>query len=237
MKPIIGITCDYDYESKTSKLHENYFKAISKFDGLPILLPGNNIEDIEIILSIVDGILLTGGADIDPFYYDENPHIALGNINPYRDEFEIELAKQTIDRNIPILGICRGAQVMNVAMGGSLYQDIEACFKDSAIAHRQKAPTDHGTHTVQVDPGSLLYKIVENEKISVNSFHHQAVKRVAPGFKAIGHAPDNVVEAITNEDHAFALGLQWHPERMIDSEKHSKYIFNAFIDAAINKRK
>lgn len=237
MKPIIAITCDYDHISQNSKMHQTYYRAVSKFDGLPVLLPGNNIEDISNILSIVDGILLTGGDDVDPLIYDESPHIELGDINPYRDEFEIELTRCAIDLGIPILGICRGAQVINVAMGGNLYQDIESQLKNASIKHRQKAPDWYGTHNVVLDKGSGLYNMVEQEVIKVNSFHHQAIKEIAPGFNATGHAPDGVIEAIEMINHPFVIGVQWHPEKMLDNYDHAQFIFENFIKSAKTYKK
>lgn len=231
MKPIIAITCDYEYTSENIKLHQDYYRAISQFGGLPILLPGNNIVDVEDILKLADGVLITGGADIDPSFYGESPHIELGNINPYRDEFEIVLAQLAVDRGIPILGICRGAQVMNVAMGGTLYQDINSQFERNTIAHRQKAPSWHEFHDIIIEEDSLLFNIVGERSIRVNSFHHQAAREIGPGLEIIARAPDGIVEAIAKPDHPFALGLQWHPEKMLDSQMHSQDIFNAFIDS------
>lgn len=229
MKPVIAITCDYEYSNKNSKIHEDYYRAISIFGGLPMLLPGNNIEDIENIFNIIDGVLITGGDDVDPSLYGEPPHIKLGNVNPYRDEFELALAQRAIGMGMPVLGICRGAQIMNVAMGGTLYQDIDSQFRETPIAHRQKAPTWYGIHDAIIDRDSILYSIVGQENIRVNSFHHQAVKEVAPGFTAVAHAPDGVVEAIAKDDHPFIVGVQWHPEKMIGKQEHSRHIFERFV--------
>lgn len=232
MKPVIAVTCDYDHTSRNSKIHEDYYRAVSIFGGLPILLPGNNIEDVSSILGLIDGILLIGGDDVDPSFYGEIPHIKLGDINPYRDEFEMELTRCAVDMGMPVLGICRGAQIMNVAMGGSLYQDIESQLENTPIKHRQKAPHWYGTHHVILDRESNLYDIVGQEDVKVNSFHHQSVKDIAPGFSAIGHAADGVIEAIELVDHPFVIGLQWHPERMIDRYDHAQLIFEKFIKSA-----
>ncbi len=235
MKPVIGITCDYDHVSHASIVHEGYHRAISIFGGLPILLPGNNNKnDIIQLLEIVDGILIIGGNDVDPSFFGEPPHRKLGKVNPYRDEFELELVRQAIEKEKAILGICRGLQVINVAMGGTLYQDIESQLSNTPICHRQKAPTWYPIHSVEMVKGSKLSKIVGIDDIRVNSFHHQAVKDIAPGFNVAGYAPDGIIEAIEMKDHPFVLGLQWHPERMVGKYSHGDMIFKNFIDTIKN---
>ncbi|HHW69733.1 MAG TPA: gamma-glutamyl-gamma-aminobutyrate hydrolase family protein, partial [Clostridiales bacterium] len=179
MKPVVGIICDYDYISEDNKVYGGYNEAISRFGGLPVLLPCNNsLDDVPQMLDLLDGILLIGGDDIDPFFFDEQPHRNLGNVNPYRDEFEIMLAKQAIEKDIPILGICRGIQIINVAMGGTLYQDIEEQL-NGTLCHRQMAPKWYGIHKVSLNMQSRLSAVIGHKEIWVNSFHHQAIKDIA----------------------------------------------------------
>ncbi len=233
MKPIIGITCDYDYTLEDNKAYGGYVRAIARFGGLSVLLPANSVvEDIPQILEFLEGILIIGGDDIAPSFFGESPHSKLGEVNPYRDKFEIELTRQAISNDMPILGICRGIQVINVAMGGTLYQDIESQFEGTCICHRQRAPKWYGIHEVYLNHQSRISNVFGHHAIQVNSFHHQAVKDIAPGFDVVGHASDGVIEAIEGRDRLFTVGVQWHPERMFGRYEHADNIFNEFINVA-----
>lgn len=237
MKPVVGIICDYDYISEDNKVYGGYNEAISRFGGLPVLLPCNNsLGDIPQMLDLLDGILLIGGDDIDPFFFDEQPHRNLGNVNPYRDEFEIMLTKQAIEKDIPILGICRGIQIINVAMGGTLYQDIEEQL-NGTLCHRQKAPKWYGIHKVSLNMQSKLSVAIGHKEIWVNSFHHQAIKDIALGFDVVGQASDGIIEAIEGRDRLFTVGVQWHPERMLTRYEHADNIFKEFIGATKRYKK
>ncbi|MDD2201234.1 MAG: gamma-glutamyl-gamma-aminobutyrate hydrolase family protein [Firmicutes bacterium] len=214
----------------------DYVKAIYRSGGTPLVAaPAFGCADparvAREMLSYARGLLLTGGDDIDPRLYGEtHPHPKIAAINPVRDEFEMALAVAALELDIPILGICRGAQVLNVAAGGGLIQDIPGCV-DGAHAHRISAPRWHPTHRVRLAHDSTLFRIFSKEVIWVNSFHHQAVGPVAPGFAVTAVADDGVVEAIERLDSRFVVGVQWHPEGLAERDPQSLSLFNEFVNA------
>jgi len=237
MKPLIGITCDYDLNADRMQVHSDYCRAIYAAGGLPVVLPYIDVHDLCSLASRLDGIVFTGGGDIDPHYFGENPHYALGQVNPIRDEVEIGLCTWAMDNDKPILGICRGIQVMNVAMGGTLYQDIAAQLKSEVtINHSQTAPGWHPIHDVRLEAGSRISSIMGQQHIRVNSFHHQAIREVATPFCVAGRSDDGIVEVIESRVHTFALGVQWHPERMYRHHKNMLLIFKAFVEACSRNR-
>ncbi len=227
MKPIIGVTSSYNPREQNYTLPEAYANAIEKGDGIPILFPPMINAEIEKYISLVDGVILSGGADVDPNIYGELPIPQLGTIDPIRDAYEMKLACSIIREKKPVLAICRGCQVLNVAAGGSLWQDINTQVKGS-LKHDQQAPLSYASHTVRFTKGSILSKIYGAEKVGVNSFHHQGVKSLGLGLTSIAWADDGTIEAVEGNGR-FMVGVQWHPERMIDSA-HSE-LFKAFISA------
>jgi len=235
LKPIIGITCSYDWNKGYFRLNRAYVTAIERAGGVPIILPSISPDNIREIVGIVDGVLLSGGVDIDPHLYGEKPIHKMGKIDPDRDLFEIELTKEVLRRELPLLAICRGIQVLNVAAGGTLYQDIESQVKGS-IKHKWHtpsgldAPPSYPTHIVKIKAGSMLHKIFGKQELRVNSFHHQAVKDVGKKFIATAWAEDEVIEAIEYTGSSFILGVQWHPEWMMNSEMMK--IFEEFVKRA-----
>lgn len=230
MKPIIGISSnlkEHMLSVPTFNIH-----AITQFGGVPIVLPNVKEDVIESIAEMIDGLLLTGGGDIDPTLFGEEPHQRLGSIVPERDVFEVALVQKMLELNKPILGICRGAQIISIAAGGDMYQDIYTQTDVQLIQHDQQAPRSHASHFVQVTEGSFLSSIVGVEKFKVNSFHHQAVRKMPSGFEVSGIASDGIIEAFESKNHAFVLGLQWHPEcLLLENDSVSASIFNAFIEA------
>jgi len=168
--------------------------------------------------------------DVDPEYFGEQP-AGTREITPERDLFEISLVRKFLAVDKPILGICRGVQVINIAAKGSIYQDIEGQI-EGAIKHIQEAPKWHPTHTIVIEPGTKLGKIYRGLETRVNSFHHQATKDLAPGFCVSARALDGVVEAIESKAHRFVVGVQWHPEQMIFNDLSSLRLFKAFVDAS-----
>jgi putative glutamine amidotransferase len=233
MKPLIGITCDYDWAIEKVQINREYYEGIRLAGGLPFLIPCMGVEDIPLILDRLDGLMLTGGADVDPALFGESQHPKLGKLNPERDKLEIALCRQAMERGIPILGICRGHQVMNVAMGGTLYQDLESQWNLGQITkHFQSAPGWHETHKVKINEGCRLRDILGSDLLGTNSYHHQAVKDPAPCFDITAFCVDGVAEAIESRDHDFAVGIQWHPERMYQSSEAIMNLFKAFISAA-----
>lgn len=212
--PLIGLTGNFS-DNKLSLL-PGYYTSILKAGAVPVILPPT--EDADILISFlnrIDGLLFTGGADINPLFFQEEPIRELQDINPYRDRQELLLARLAADRQIPILGICRGVQVLNAAFGGSLYQDIHSQMEGTRIKHSQQLDRSFASHTIEIEPGSLLEKIMGCNHAAVNSFHHQAVREAAPGFRVSARAKDGVIEAIESTEGKSILGVQWHPECFI----------------------
>lgn len=229
MKPVIGITTALG-ENERQVLSNTYVKAVLHAGGLPIILPVGTEQDVKQFAGLIDGLLLTGGGDIDPTVFGEEPHQRLGDVEPARDIVELEIFREVLALNKPILGVCRGLQIMNIALGGNMYQDIYAQKEGELLQHIQKAPTSHASHFVQVEKGSLLASIAKTPQIKVNSYHHQAVKDVPAPLKVSGVASDGVIEAIESTAHHFVLGVQWHPEALAQKEDIvSRQIFDEFI--------
>lgn len=229
MRAIIGVTSNIKEDLLSVPLSN--VRAITQFGGVPIVLPNLEMDGIEEIASTIDGLLLTGGGDIDPTLFGEEPLPGLGNIVPERDRFEVELIQKMLKLNKPILGICRGAQIMSIAMGGDMYQDIYSQRDGSLLQHDQLAPNWHGSHFVEVTEGSLLRKIVGVDKFKVNSYHHQALRNMPDGFIVSGVASDGVIESFESTKHTFVMGVQWHPESLISkNDTSSLAIFEAFIN-------
>lgn len=213
-QPIIGITANVS-DGNVSLL-PGYYKSIIKAGGIPMVIPPS--DDMSIIaglLDSVDGILLSGGADINPLFMGEEPVNELHNINPYRDRQELLIVKMAANRQIPIFGICRGLQVMNVALGGTIYQDIYSQIDGKLIKHSQDLDRAYASHLVNLEEDSMLSQIINATTLPVNSFHHQAIKDVAPGFKVCAIASDGVIEAIESTEYKSMIGVQWHPECFI----------------------
>lgn len=237
-KPLIGITCgsiDYTGEGPfwgtgADGIHQHYANSVALAGGIPVLLP--TTMDKELIfdmVSRVDGVLLTGGQDVDPLLYSEPPHQNLGPIFHRRDVFDICTIRFALDADKPILGICRGCQVLNVACGGTLYQDLPT-QKQGVHAHSQLGDPSVPSHVVNIAKDSLLTPFM-GESTVINSLHHQAVKQIAPGFLPIATAEDGVIEAIQKQV-GFALGVQWHPEWMSAHDEQSLMIFKLLVEAA-----
>ena len=221
-KPLIGISLGYS--DKKNSVNNTYINSILKNGGVPYLIPVT--DDVEVLRQIVaqlDGIVFTGGEDFAPAYYGKEEHEKLGEVNVTRDTYDLTLLKLATDRNIPTLGICRGLQLINVGMGGTLYQDLPA-EKPSDINHRQEEDGTVPTHSVSVVEGSLMHQILGKKEIQVNTFHHQAIDKLAPGLKIVGWSNDSVPELIEAYPHRQILGTQFHPE-----------IFTAAGDALMGK--
>ncbi len=209
-RPLIGISTDVN--PKRTAVNTAYVQSVILSGGIPYMIPvTDNVEVLRQIVSQLDGIVLTGGEDIQPDYYGDTPDEKLEEVSPARDTFDLMVLKMATDRNIPILGICRGLQLMNVAFGGTLYQDLPTQHP-SAINHRQKESGTIPTHPVSIIKGSKLAEITGQEMLQVNTFHHQAIRKLAPGFKVTAWAPDSVVEAIEAYPVRQILGVQFHPE-------------------------
>ncbi len=225
MQAVIGISANYDAGETLYCLREAYVYSVREAGGVPLILPA--LDDpalIENYLDICDAFILSGGGDIDPFYWGEVPAIGLGEINPLRDSFELMLARRLLLRDMPVLGICRGCQLLSVASGGKLVQDIT-----TGMCHKQNAPRHYPFHDIVVYEKTLLSGILGSYEIRVNSFHHQAVKEAGVGMRVSALAPDGTIEAIEGIDRKFWLGVQWHPEFLRDEYSHR--LFRALVEA------
>lgn len=230
MSPIIGLTASL--ESQKINTRQNYAEPLIKAGALPVVLPySEKLPVIQNIIERMDGLLLTGGADIDPTLFGEEPAPGLQKVDPKRDQFELMLVQEALKSDIPILAICRGNQMLNVAAGGTLYQDLFGMA--NTLQHHQNAPRDHETHFVQINAGTRMYQIMNSHQLKVNSFHHSAVKDPAPGFLISAAANDGVTEAIESENHRFVIGVQWHPGDLAEKEIHAQKLFQAFAGACM----
>lgn len=239
--PLIGITCSrltggawgaYSLGHFLDYTFSDYSHAVLAAGGAPLLIPTpQSRESLERILDGLAGVILSGGPDVHPGRYGEEPAAGLGEIDEALDRMEIALARLAAERGVPLLGICRGVQVLNVALGGSLYQDI-ASQVPQAICHTPKADKSVLTHTVQIERGSLLARILGKREIRVNGKHHQAVRDVGSGLRPVARARDGVIEALEHPGKPFVLGVQWHPEGTFREDPFSLKLFRALVQAA-----
>ncbi len=233
MKAIIGLTADINTSIKADTVDRDYIEAVTRAGGLAIILPSSKDPDqLSAYLDLVDGLIFTGGSDIDPNYYGESPLREVDYISRERDIFEMELFSQAYKRGLPILGICRGMQLINVALGGSLYQDIYSQYP-RAQGHNPKEEIFYEPyHRIELKPGSLIHKIMGQDKIAVNSLHHQAIKDLASGLRPTAFAEDGIIESLEGETSNFLLGLQFHPEALSRNYKEFLAIFKSLVEAA-----
>ncbi|MBQ9118597.1 MAG: gamma-glutamyl-gamma-aminobutyrate hydrolase family protein [Lachnospiraceae bacterium] len=227
-RPVIGVLPQYDAIQSRIMIVADYFRAISAAGGVPVLLPlESEPQDLLPMLDLFDGFLYPGGPDINPLRYGEDAAVGCGMIVPERDRLELGLLAELRMTGKPVLGICRGIQVMNVAFGGTLVQDIS-----SDLAHYQKAGDEVQTQRVQVKRHTLLHDIVKRDTLLVNSFHHQACARLGSELVQNAVAADGTIEAIALEGHQFFLGVQWHPEHLFWQDEATARLWRAFVSAA-----
>lgn len=233
-RPLIGITSTFN--NAQSQLNQVYYTSIVRAGGVPYIIPPFDITNAEgwadDILGQLDGIVFSGGGDVNPLYFDEQPIRDLHEVAAERDEMELLLARRAAHLQLPILGICRGIQVMNVAYGGTVLQDIYAQGDNVWVKHSQSAPRFASSHTVELEAGSLIAKIYGKKELAVNSFHHQAVGKVAPGFRITGWSADGVIEAMESTEHKPILGVQWHPECLGNTWDTDGNVFTWIVDEA-----
>lgn len=236
MKPLIGILANLKTIKEShligqeeQQLNNSYINAIKITNGIPIIIPVTTDEDdLKRQIGLVDGILLSGGIDINPILYNEDPLEGLGEVNDKLDEFNLSAAKIALDLQKPILGVCRGLQVLNVLLGGNLYQDISH-IKGEIINHSQNAKPHTKTHSVNIIEDSKLNNIL-GDKIYTNSYHHQSIKELGEGLIAVAYSIDGIIEAIEKVDEKFVLATQWHPELMVNSCDNMKKLFEVFVN-------
>jgi len=240
--PLIGITGDLSglpaNGTNTAQepilfLAQRYYRAVQEADGMPLVLPPiASRAELRRILQRLNGLLISGGNfDIHPSYYGEKPINALRTIKRERTEFELELVDLALNQDLPLLGICGGAQAINVALGGSLYQDI-AIQLPLANNHEQGAKKDHGGHPIKIISGTCLRQIVQKHTLEVNTTHHQSIKRTGKGLVVNATAEDGLIEGIESPRHRFVLGVQWHPEVLASKDLSQRRIFSSFISTS-----
>ena len=228
----VGLTIGDSKQPDFFVLRDDYVRAIETAGGLPLVLAPGRPEDAADFLDRVDALVLSGGADVDPSAYGEERHPSVTRVHPERDAFELALAREAVARDLPTLAICRGHQLLNVASGGTLVQDIPSQVP-AASDHDPDTERWEVCHDVDVLPGTRLRAILGRDRVSVNSFHHQAVRRLGDGFVLSARgAEDGVIEAMEMPDRRFVIGVQWHPESFWDRPAGFQPLFEALLTAA-----
>ncbi len=227
-RPIIAVTAPV-LDNGDMTLFYDYIHAIEAAGGAPVIIPyTENIEALSATLSVCDGILFTGGVDIEPTCYGEERLPDCGLAQPKRDELELKIFDLIRDMSIPIMAICRGAQLVNVALGGSLYQDIYTQY-ETDLAHRTTEPRYGYAHEVCVTEGTPLHALLGEDTVRVNTFHHQAIKTLGEGLGVMAKAPDGIIEAVYSEGERYIRAYQWHPERLHYTDEFNQMLFTDFI--------
>lgn len=237
-RPIIGISSSVIVDEagsfagyKRAYVNKDYVDAVVRAGGVPLIIPFST--DKEVIISqaqLIDGLILSGGHDISPYNYGQEPSQKIGETFPERDTYEIILLEESKKRNIPILGICRGFQLINVAAGGTLYQDL-SLIPGNILKHNQVSNPTLKTHKVEIKENSFISSIFGKETM-VNSFHHQVIDKVANDFIVVAKASDGVVEAIEHKTYKFLVAVQWHPEMLALNCEKARELFSKFVEEA-----
>jgi putative glutamine amidotransferase len=219
------------------QINASYLAAVQDAGGAPVLLsPAHDEPGVRALLDVCHGLVLTGGEDVDPARYGQPPHPESGAPNHPRDRVEFLAVEHALERGLPTLAICRGMQLLNVALGGTLVQDLPS-QRPGPVIHEQEAPLGHRWHAARVLPGSGLHEVFGSEELFINSFHHQGIDRLAPALRATVWAEDELVEGVESTEHPWARGVQWHPERgeaeaLQDRRDPDRRLFHAFVEAA-----
>ena len=233
--PIIGITTSAERTDKGVErafVNAAYIRAVERAGGVPLLLTPFH-SPASLAQLHVDGVLLTGGGDIDPDRFGEPRHAKTDLVSPERDQLELErVTRQAIDTGVPLLAICRGLQVVNVALNGTLHQHVPDVFGED-VTHTQQGARSYASHEVAIAPGTLLAELSGGERLHVNSFHHQAIKDLGDGLRPVAWADDKVIEAVDLPGaRGFVLAVQWHPEELVGDDPAARRLFSALVDAA-----
>ena len=239
--PLIGITTSVTVDTIPERAYVNgaYIMAVQAAGGIPLLLTPHFTPEVQAALwQRLDGLVLTGGGDIEPARFGEARHPAVADVSPARDELELGLTRRALADDVPLFAICRGIQILNVALGGTLVQDISSEWPD-ALVHAQKAPRHERTHAVKVmGEGTRLGRVLGAPEVEVNSMHHQAIRRLGDGLREVAWAPDGVIEGVEMAgDTRFVLGVQWHPEELVGHDQAARNLFDAIVDAARRRRR
>lgn len=237
--PIIGVfadtmSCNKGGFGDVTRQYINaaYISAVEDAGAVPFIIPvSNDLEKTKKLIDLCDGLLFPGGEDIDPGYYGENPHKNLGEIRPEVDKFLFHSLLYALEQRKPALGICKGMQMMVVATGGSLYQDIYSQREEETFLHCQSGRRTYGVHQVQIDKDSRLFQILETGQIATNSIHHQSVRTLGKGLRLSAHTEDGIVEAVESLDGRL-IGVQWHPEEMVPESGAMKRLFKNLVQRA-----
>lgn len=237
--PIIGVfadtmSCNKGGFGDVTRQYINaaYISAVEDAGAVPFIIPvSNDLEKTKKLIDLCDGLLFPGGEDIDPGYYGENPHKNLGEIRPEVDKFLFHSLLYALEQRKPALGICKGMQMMVVATGGSLYQDIYSQREEETFLHCQSVRRTYGVHQVQIDKDSRLFQILETGQIATNSMHHQSVRTLGKGLRLSAHTEDGIVEAVESLDGRL-IGVQWHPEEMVPESGAMKRLFKNLVQRA-----
>lgn len=241
MRPVIGVTTTSytgaEYRTPQVLLGSPYLEAVERVNATPLLItPAHGQASIAELLEMCDGLMLTGGEDVDPSRYGQRPHPKLETVNHARDEMELEALRIALDMEMPVLAICRGLQLLNVHFGGTLFQDLPS-QRPGGVIHEQTAPINERWHGARVEKGSRVEQLFQAETFQINSFHHQGIDRLGEGLRAVGWADDGLVEAVEAADHRWVIGVQWHPERgeveLPGDHSHPDWrLFSAFAEEA-----
>jgi putative glutamine amidotransferase len=233
--PLIGVSTSITVGKHPERAYVNsaYLHAIQQAGGVPVPLPPQlSAAALERIVGELSGLLLTGGGDVDPARYGEPPHPTVYEVAPARDILETSAIHIALERRLPVLAVCRGIQVLNVALGGSLFQDV-GTEPGTQLQHSQTEPRDQPTHKVTIEPRSRLAQILGTDEIEVNSMHHQAVKALGRNLTAVAWAPDQIIEGVEDSDPSrFVLGVEWHPEELVGHSEPARRLFAALVSAA-----
>jgi putative glutamine amidotransferase len=233
--PLVGVTTSITVGQTPERAYVNsaYLHAVQQAGGVPVLLPPQlSKASLERLVRGLDALLLTGGGDVDPATFGEAPHPTLYEVAPARDALETQVTLIALEKKTPLLAICRGIQVLNVALGGSLHQDV-ATEPGTQIQHSQKEAREQTTHKVTVTPRSRLGRVLGAADLEVNSFHHQVIKSLGRGLVPVAWAPDKLVEGVElDDDSQFVLGVQWHPEHLVGNSEPARRLFSALVTAA-----
>jgi len=231
--PLIGITAGNNPKVPGSYvLRWDYVRSIEHAGGLPLILAPTNEALHATLVDRLDGLVLTGGMDVDPSYFGQPLHPKTERVSRERDEFEMLISRKALAENLPVLGICRGCQLLNVVLGGSLIQDIPSCTTSKVSHDDENRPRNAFAHNVKIDPGSRLHRILKVDEAPVNSFHHQAIERLADPLIATAWSDDGLIEAVELTDARFCVAVQWHPEAFWNDGNQFDPLFRAFVNEA-----